>query len=100
MGFPFSALPAETKRSPLCFFSALRLFKKKIRVLQKRILRHVEIFLLFLSLRYGADLDRSQLVNTRFKGTVKSENMLVCNGNDGPVFKGAILCLNEIQSYE
>ena len=27
-------------------------------------------------------------------GTVRSETMLVCNGNNGPEFKGAILWLN------
>ena len=29
------------------------------------------------------------------KGTMSSETMLVCKGNDGPVFKGAILWLND-----
>ena len=38
---------------------------------------------------------RYRLISTNSKGTIRSGTMLVCNGNDGPGFKGTILLLND-----
>ena len=53
------------KAPPFSFFGIVRLFSKFVfhkRVPNSPILRHFEVLLLFLSLRYGADLGCSRLV--------------------------------------
>ena len=55
------------KGPPFQFFSALRLFKKNSwKVSNSSLLWRFEVILLFLSLRYGADLGRSRLVKNLF----------------------------------